>query len=52
MGLAVIMACDDKVAQFSYDSAIATKGGERLQVTYSWDSADGGPLEALGGRRD
>jgi hypothetical protein len=50
--LTVLVALDGKETQVVYDSPIARTVGEQVQVTYSWDAADGEPLEALDERRD
>lgn len=50
--LTVLAAFDGKETQVVYDSPVARTVGEQVQVTYSWDPADGEPIEALDERRD
>ena len=50
--LTVLVALDGKETQVVYDSPVARTVGEQVQVTYSWDAADGEPLEALDERSD
>jgi hypothetical protein len=50
--LTVLVALDGKETQVVYDSPVARTVGEQVQVTYSWDAADGEPLEDLDERRD
>jgi len=50
--LTVLVALDGKETQVVYDSPVARTVGEQVQVTYSWDAADGEPIEALDERRD
>jgi hypothetical protein len=48
----VLVALDGKETQVVYASPVAHKVGDQVQVTYSWDTADSEPLEALDERRD
>ena len=48
----VLVALDGKETQVVYSSPVAHQVGEQVQVTYSWDTADSEPLEALDERRD
>lgn len=50
--ITVLVALDGKETQVVYDAPVAKKVGDQVQVTYTWDSADGEPLEALDERRD
>lgn len=50
--ITVLVALDGKETQVVYDTPVAKKVGDQVQVTYTWDSADGEPLEALDERRD
>jgi len=48
----VLVALEGKETQVVYASPVAHQVGEQVQVTYSWDTADSEPLEALDERRD
>ena len=48
----VLVALDGKETQVVYSAPVARKVGDQVQVTYSWDTADSEPLEALDERRD
>ena len=48
----VLVALDGRETQVVYSSPVAHQVGEQVQVTYSWDTADSEPLEALDERRD
>ena len=48
----VLVALEGKETQVVYDTPSAHKVGEQVQVTYTWDDADGEPLEDLDERRD
>jgi hypothetical protein len=48
----VLVALDGKETQVVYSAPVAHKVGEQVQVTYTWDTADSEPLEALDERRD
>ena len=50
--ITVIAAVDGKETQLVYGSPVAREVGDQVQVTYTWDSADSDPLEALDERRD
>ena len=50
--ITVLVALDGKETQVVYDKPEAKKVGDQVQVTYSWDTADSEPLEALDERRD
>jgi hypothetical protein len=50
--ITVLVALDGKETQVVYDNPVAKKVGDQVQVTYTWDSADGEPLEDLDERRD
>jgi hypothetical protein len=50
--LTVLVALDGKETMVVYNNPVAHTVGEQVQVTYSWDAADGEPLEALDERRD
>ena len=48
----VLVALEGKETQVVDASPVAHQVGEQVQVTYSWDTADSEPLEALDERRD
>jgi len=48
----VLVALDGKETQVVYGAPVAHQVGEQVQVTYTWDTADSEPLEALDERRD
>jgi len=48
----VLVALDGKETQVVYAAPVAHQVGEQVQVTYTWDTADSEPLEALDERRD
>ena len=50
--ITVIAAFDGKETQLDYVSTIATVVGEQVQVTYTWDSKDSDPIEAVEERYD
>jgi hypothetical protein len=41
----VLVALDGKETQVVYNNPIAHRTGDQVQVTYTWDSSDGEPLE-------
>ena len=45
--ITVIAAVDGKETQLVYVSPVAREVGDQVQVTYTWDTADSDPLEAL-----
>ena len=45
--ITVIAAVDGKETQLVYTSPAAREVGDQVQVTYTWDTADSDPLEAL-----
>ena len=48
----VLVALDGKETQLVYDNPVVKKVGDQVQVTYTWDAADGEPIEDLDERRD
>ena len=50
--ITVIAAVDGKETQLVYVNPVAREVGGQVQVTYTWDSADSDPLEALDERND
>lgn len=50
--ITVLAAVDGKETQLVYDSPVAHRVGEQVQVTYTWDQSDSEPLEALDERND
>jgi hypothetical protein len=41
----VLVALDGKETQVVYNNPVAHRTGDQVQVTYTWDAADGEPIE-------